>query len=215
MSLLKRPGGYVEKLFPITERRGLNEPAVSFHWNAADAEPTWTVSADATSITRSASGSSTGIRSIVSRSSGLIHARWWWDGRGGNVSPGPGRLMFGFANGTYSLTTSLGVTDTNSAGYRDDGIVYYNGGSTTIASFVLGDYVDGVYDFTNGKVYFRRAGGWWNNSSSANPGTNTGGIAASISGNVYAACSSDGGTMTVRSGDPVLVLPTGVTTPWG
>lgn len=73
-------------------------------------------------------------------------------------------------------------------GYDTRGICYFNDGSvvtnnaavTSIATFNDGDVVDVALDVAAQRVWFRVNGGSWNNSGTADPATNTGGI--SISG---------------------------------
>lgn len=83
---------------------------------------------------------------------------------------------------------SLGL-DTKSVGYFPSGIVKLNNATiATIQTFTTGDVVDTAVNFGTGTVgseliWFRVNGGNWNNSGTANPATNTGGI--SISSLIY------------------------------
>lgn len=77
------------------------------------------------------------------------------------------------------INSALGI-DTNSLAYRPGGtIVGNNSVIATIASYTSGDVVDMALDLTDQEVWFRVNGGNWNNSGTANPATNTGGISTS------------------------------------
>jgi len=78
--------------------------------------------------------------------------------------------------------------DTNGIGYIPKiGAVYYNGSAVaTIQTATAGQIVDEAVDLGAGLIWWRVNGGYWNNSSTANPATGTGGIALGVSGPFYA-----------------------------
>jgi hypothetical protein len=92
---------------------------------------------------------------------------------------------------TASQLTALG---THCAIAYRGGNVYSNGASsgTSIGAVADGDRIDVAWDADNQKVYFRKNGGNWNNSGSANPATNTGGISTSSYIAMAPVCTFDG-----------------------
>ena len=107
-----------------------------------------------------------------------------------NLASGLGTWSFGVANASQSQVNYLG----SSSG---TGLAYYpnNGGilpSGTIQSGSVGQTVCVAYDFANKNVWFRIGSGNWNNSSTADPATNTGGVSFSaITGPYYPAFGLD------------------------
>jgi hypothetical protein len=95
----------------------------------------------------------------------------------------------GVGDSTASLSTQPGSDTTHSIAYRPQtasGDVYYNGSSVaTIGQATAGDVIYCCIDFANGKIWFARNNGNYNNSGTANPATNTGGITISVTGNLY------------------------------
>lgn len=72
--------------------------------------------------------------------------------------------------------------DAVSLGMRSNsGAVFVNGaGVTSIFSYGASDVIDIAVNRVNGKYWMRKNGGNWNNSGSANPATNTGGLTFSL-----------------------------------
>ena len=70
-----------------------------------------------------------------------------------------------------------------SSGFSDDGKLYYNDGvsNSGLPTWTSGDIIDIVVDGTLGSWYIRVNGGYWNNSSSADPVTNNGGVSFYVS----------------------------------
>jgi hypothetical protein len=95
----------------------------------------------------------------------------------------------GVGDSTASLSTQPGSDTTHSIAYRPQsasGDVYYNGSSVaTIGQATAGDVIYCCIDFANGKIWFARNAGNYNNSGTANPATNTGGITISVTGKLY------------------------------
>lgn len=93
----------------------------------------------------------------------------------GTLTGTPG---IGFVNSYYNMASGTVMgTDNNGLSYRSSGAVVLNGATlSTIATYVAGNRVDVAVDMINQMVWFRVAGGNWNNSGAANPATNTGGI---------------------------------------
>ena len=94
----------------------------------------------------------------------------------------------GIANHSANIETWLGSTGINSVGFWDDGKVYIDGSSTSgYPTFGYnGAVVDVAVDRDNNLIWMRVDGGLWNNSSSANPATATGGVdISSVPGIVY------------------------------
>lgn len=102
----------------------------------------------------------------------------------------------GLVNPAASLTSGSAFPghDTNGIGWFVDGRVLFNSTViTTIATWTNGSILGRAVDLDNRMIWFRVGNGNWNNSPTANPATNTGGIPLSVSAStVYApAVSSD------------------------
>lgn len=87
-----------------------------------------------------------------------------------------GTPAIGFASTMWGNSTQLG-TDFNTIGYLPSGAVKL-GATTlaTIAAYVQGNRIDWAIDPTNRFVWFRVAGGNWNNNALNDPATGVGGI---------------------------------------
>lgn len=120
-------------------------------------------------------GASAGIaRSIASNSAGKFHAEFTV-----GAAAVAANNTIGIINAAGSLSSYVG-SDHNSVGLAGSGSVFTNGALlTTILGFAVGNVVSVAVDFTNGSIWFRTNGGNWNNSGTANPATNTGGISLS------------------------------------
>ncbi len=85
----------------------------------------------------------------------------------------------GICNASQGAGTSLAAS-LNAVGYMADGTVKINSSTvSTLTSFTTGDIVDMAVDFDNSTIWFRKNNGTWNNSGTANPGGNVGGISIS------------------------------------
>ena len=132
--------------------------------------------------------------SNLTLSNGNLTATRNASGRGLAVSKDPkskGKHYLEFTIGTTSASgdgwglcqTNASANDVSGTGTKcfavfPDGSVYVNGSAagnigTTLAN---GDKVRCAVDFDNGKGWFAKNGGNWNNSGTADPATNTGGI---------------------------------------
>ncbi len=72
--------------------------------------------------------------------------------------------------------TAVGQTTNGLAFFSDNEVFYNNAAISHLVTFVQGDVVEVALDIDNRAIWFRVNGGNWNNSGSANPVTNTGGI---------------------------------------
>lgn len=87
---------------------------------------------------------------------------------GANIGPG-------WAN-SFGLPDSF-IGNSNSVSLRNDGVVVYNGGtSSTFNTWAVGATICCAIDIDNKKVWWRVNGGNWNNNATFDPGTNTGGF---------------------------------------
>lgn len=121
---------------------------------------------------------------------------------GGNWAVGVGNSSFLWT--TVSGAAWLGINN-NGIGFYPTGAVYRNGSSvlTWAAGLTAGAVYDTAVDFANARIWFRKNGGNWNNSGTADPATNTGGLDTSaITGTLYAAVTvfSNGDQFTANFG---------------
>ena len=90
--------------------------------------------------------------------------------------------------------------DDKSNGFSDDGQYYSNGsGTTNYPTWTSGDIIDIAVDHGVFRLWIRVNGGNWNNNASANPASNSGGIAtiAGLADFRPALCPSIYGTMEI------------------
>lgn len=93
-----------------------------------------------------------------------------------NAYSGSPRVGFGVGNTYISSSSNLG-TDNYGLGYDTNGNVYLNNAVlSAIATWSAGANISVALDPKHQTVWFRVNGGNWNNSGTANPATNTGGI---------------------------------------
>jgi hypothetical protein len=117
-----------------------------------------------------------GARSIASHTSGKFFF---------SIVVNDSTSAIGIVDSSQSLTTGgffLGDS-VHSAGYFTSGNVWNQ--STihgTIGTFGAGNVVDAAWDIGAANIWFRVNGGNWNNSGTADPATNTGGIPVVITG---------------------------------
>ncbi len=114
------------------------------------------------------------VRSIASTSTGLKYYE---------VTLGAGVNAYdhavGLGNSSANLTAGPGSPDTNSIAYYNGDANIYAGGGTAGASGLTaapGDNISVAVDLSNNAIWVRLNCGSWNNSGTANPSTNTGGI---------------------------------------
>ena len=112
-----------------------------------------------------------------------------------------GGAGIGLINASQSLASSFsGGPD--GVEYFNDGNIYQNGGSLLggMPTYVSGDVIDMAVDITNRLIWFRKNGGNWNNSGTADPATGAGGVTyAAITGAVFAAIETRTAGMTVTA----------------
>jgi SPRY domain len=114
-----------------------------------------------------------------------------------------------FGVGVGNASTQLGNNqylglDLNSIGAYDNGNVFMNATQiATVAPFATGSVVCTAVDFTAGLIWWRTNNGNWNNSSTANPATGTGGISIGAAGTLSPAIALyyDGVTLDVATGN--------------
>ena len=132
------------------------------------------VGLDATNLIMTNTGTGS-VRSIASASTGLKHYE---------VTLGAGVNAYdhavGLGNSSASLTAGPGSPDTNSiAYYNGDANIYAGGGtagSTGLSATAPGDVISVAVDLSNNAIWVRLNCGNWNNSGTADPSTNTGGV---------------------------------------
>lgn len=112
---------------------------------------------------------------------GQTAGKYYFEVTGTNVASAGSNMAVGI--GTPSSTyTSMGNGGavTGDMVYVGSGNIYASGSFTSIAigAIAVGNIVGMAVDLDNRKIWFRKApSGNWNNSGTANPATNTGGIA--------------------------------------
>ena len=120
-----------------------------------------------------------------------------------NPSVGVGSRFIGVGKTSMNYTnisTGYPGNDDKSNGFSDDGQYYSNGsGTTNYPTWTSGDIIDIAVDHGVFRLWIRVNGGNWNNNASANPASNSGGIAtiAGLADFRPALCPSIHGTMEV------------------
>jgi hypothetical protein len=125
--------------------------------------------------TQSSSGEQ-GVRTVLGVNTGKFYTETNWDNTPSGTDTGAGFCTAG------ATLTSLGSTVTNACIAFKSGSIWVNGSSpgNVGGAFAINDKICCAIDLVNSKVWFRKNGGNWNNSGTADPATNTGGF--SISG---------------------------------
>lgn len=140
-------------------------------------------------LTASTSSAHQAVRSTVNHNSG----KYYCELKVIATPSGNYDYSFGVGITIYSSTpiNALG-NDSNLSGGTDvagDGNYYTNGNTPTacgISALVNGDIVGIAIDFGGPSIWFRKNGGNWNGSGTANPATPSGGISLSnLSGSLY------------------------------
>lgn len=144
-------------------------------WNPSDKAANITLSGG--NLTVGASSITAGaVRSTSGKSSGKLYfENTWTNPTGGAGADGVG---IGTATAALSGATSLPGNATGGCIVYVGGLIRYNGISTgvNIGAIATGQTHCVAIDLTNSRIWFRINGGNWNNSGTANPATNTGGI---------------------------------------
>jgi hypothetical protein len=102
---------------------------------------------------------------------------------------------FGLCTAAHSIANYPGGS-ADSIAIRESGLVEQN--SATVATLsAFNDGYNGELAWSDTNVWFRFSGGFWNDSPSANPATNTGGIPHNLTGIIYACGSAIGSGVTL------------------
>jgi hypothetical protein len=140
-------------------------------WNPAD--KTGGITFSGGNLIASVASGAGGVRSTTGRSSGKLYFENTW------TTPQPGGTTgCGIATSTASFVSWLTDGTGGFLYYANGGATYYNGGGSgpNMPSCSSGDVICWAVDLTNKRLWVRLNGGNWNNSGTANPTTNTGGI---------------------------------------
>ena len=162
---------------------GTNTPALAnTTWNPSDRLGTFAFYNRNLSVTNYITSGNAGLRSVASRVSG----KYYWEYRINNET----NSAVGIATGTVALST-LGQNGAAGAAYVNRaGTVYSNSGTSvaTLPSFVNNSLCCIALDLDNQRIWLKNgAAGQWNGSGTANPATNTGGLACTFVGGGVAA----------------------------
>lgn len=96
-----------------------------------------------------------------------------------------GQRSIGVATSSASLA-NYGGQSTESIAFYMDGTVYYNDTlQTTLQTTTTGQRVDMAVNLDDDLIWWRTNNGNWNNSGTADPATNTGGVTMSVAGTVF------------------------------
>ena len=137
--------------------------AVTLSGGNLTATSTGTTSADQGAHVAGTSGKTTGKYYFEMQNTGV-----------GGLAGGNSGMAVGTTASTY---TNMGNTATTGVEAYRSGNIWANGSNTGINIGALGGSVVGMaVDLDNRRVWFRLGSGIWNNSGTANPATNTGGI---------------------------------------
>lgn len=140
-------------------------------WNPADKSANVTLTGGLTVAPTTTT--SCGVRGLYSATTGKLYFEVTWT----NTPSGSSHTA-----GLQKGSTALNLMDTGGAVCRTDfGVIWINGGNTGISissfsGFASGDVMCVAADLDNERIWFRRNGGQWNGSGTANPATNTGGL---------------------------------------
>jgi hypothetical protein len=159
-------------------------PVVITTWNPSDKSAGVTLSSG-NSVATNTAFSWHAVRAVAGKSSG----KWAF-----RVTPVIGttpEVYIGIATATASLSVGIGQ-DNNAYGYGStSGNVYKNGSvQATYFGYSSGQTIDVCVDLDNNRMWVRSSAGTgnWNNSGTADPATNTGGLdISSLAGTKYPA----------------------------
>lgn len=154
--------------------------AATTTWNPSDKNANISLSGG-NLVASTSTTSFKGVRAIASASSG----KKYHEITATAYPSGTTQTLHGLANSTHSLSAKIG-DDTNSIGWRGDGTVRTNTSNlTAVGAWAQGDVIGIAVDIGAALVWFRKNGGNWNNSGTANPATGVGGIALSVTGSIF------------------------------
>jgi hypothetical protein len=199
----------------ITSAEIQDATLVTTTWNPSD-KSTNVVLASGNLAASTATNTNEGVRSTSSKASGakVYFEVSWGNSTGGNNG-------CGIATASASLTT-LASAGTGGAIVYNSGTIYINGTTSGINIGIIQlSTICFAIDLVNNRFWARKGAGNWNNSGTANPATNTGGI--DISG-LFASTAAFGaatfnstvGTATVNFGATTFnqTIPSGFSA-WG
>jgi hypothetical protein len=140
-------------------------------WNPADKSASVTLSGANLTASQASAGASVRANTSITASAKVFFSE--------TIGTANGNQAIGIANATMSLSSFPGL-DFNGVGYTQDGRVMINSNSLLgMPTYTTADVIDVALDIGNLSVWFRKNGGNWNNSGTANPATNTGGVSLS------------------------------------
>lgn len=141
-------------------------------WNPADKGADITLTNADLTATRGAAGGWQTVRGLVSKAAG----KWYFEVT--LVEDSASSAIVGICTAALSLTTFTGNAAA-SVGFQSNGVVHVNAVSGVHTNPILpeGATAAVAFDLTNNRIWYRQLGGNWNNSPTADPATNTGGIA--------------------------------------
>jgi hypothetical protein len=135
------------------------------NWNLSDKSSNISVSGLTVTNTTTSAG---GIRGTGSKTTGKIYWETTWVG-----TPSAARFTCGIGTSASAL---ISLDSTGATVRTDDGFIRVNGAiQASIGAFASGDIAGIAFDLGVSRIWFRRNGGNWNNSGTADPATNVGG----------------------------------------
>ena len=151
---------------------------------------------------------------------GMSSGKWYWEGKA--LSVGSGNSAFGIISTVSTSTSDEAPNKTDSAMYKDSGVVRRNNGSgTSIGAVSNNDIVSFAYDADNNFIYFALNGTWQNSGDPTSGASGTGGydpgnVPASTATGFYFPMFSDhnsgsGYSMSFNFGSPAFAISSGNT----
>jgi hypothetical protein len=138
-------------------------------WNPSDKSANITLS-NGNLTAQGTNGSDGGVRSTTSKSTGKHYFEVTWLSATGGVNSGCGIAT------SAAVLAGMGATALGVALMYQSGTIYVNGTSSGITIGTPSAPICIAVDLTNSRIWFRVGAGNWNNSGTANPATNVGGI---------------------------------------
>jgi len=142
---------------------------VATTWNPSDKSANITLSGG-NLVAQGTNGSDGGVRATISLTSGKAYFEVTWLSATGGVDAGCGIAT------SAAVLSSMGSTALGIALVYQSGAIYVNGTNTGINIGTNTAPLCIAVDLVNSRIWFRIGGGNWNNSGTANPATNAGGI---------------------------------------
>jgi hypothetical protein len=123
--------------------------------------------------------------------------------------------IIGVCTSSFNVISNTLGSDNNSVGYSSNGDVSKNNTPLgTLPTYTNGDRIDVAV--ANGKIWYRKNGGNWNNDviANQNPATNTGGFTHGLSGSLYPGVSGRANSQVTANFGPgsTYAIPAGFTT---